>query len=250
MATGYWEVLVGLVIGLLGGVVGSLLGIGGGALMTPLLLAGGVPIEAAVPASLLAIVGTSLGGLYEYDRRDLVDYELASLLLTAGVAGSIAGVFLAEAQAERVMKPVLAAVLVYTGLDMLRKSMRTGETRGEPRPLWLGWATTILAGVVSSLAGVGGGVLIVPIINRVLGRPIKVAVATSKLMVGVTSGAGAVGYLLIGYMKPCLALSLLAGTLTGGILGSKAGVRASGRTITVLFAAFMIIMSVVVLVRG
>ena len=250
MTAGYWEVLVGLAIGLLGGTVGSILGIGGGALMTPLLLASGVPIEAAVPASLLAIVGTSLGGLYEYDKRGLVDYELASILLTAGVAGSIAGVFLAEAQAEKVMKPVLSVVLVYTGLDMLRKSMRAGEARGEPKPLWMGWASTILAGVVSSLAGVGGGVLIVPIINRVVGRPIKVAVATSKLMVGVTSGAGAIGYLLIGYMKPCLALSLLAGTLTGGILGSKAGVRASGRTITVLFAAFMIIMSIVVLVRG
>ena len=250
MLAGYEELAVGLAIGLLGGFIGSLLGIGGGALMTPLLLASGVRIEAAVPASLLAIVGTSIGGLYEYDRRGLVDYELASILLTAGVAGSIMGVFLAEAEAGRIMKPVLAAVLAYTAVDMLRKTLAAGESRGSPRPVWIGWTSTIAAGLVSSLAGVGGGILIVPIINRILGKPIKVAVATSKLMVGITSGAGAVGYLLIGYMKPCLALSLLAGTLTGGIAGSKAGVKASGRTITLLFAAFMAIMSIVVLVRG
>ena len=86
--------------------------------------------------------------------------------------------------------------------------------------------------------------------NRVVGIEIKRAVATSKLMVGVTASAGALGYYLYGALDPNLGLTLMAGTLLGGLLGSKAGVSASSKTITIIFAGFLIIMSIVVLVRG
>ncbi|MCE4626655.1 MAG: TSUP family transporter, partial [Desulfurococcales archaeon] len=63
------DALTFLIFGILGGFLGSILGIGGGSLMTPLLLAAGYDILVAVPASLLAIVGTSIGGLYVYEEK-------------------------------------------------------------------------------------------------------------------------------------------------------------------------------------
>ncbi len=248
------EEVAPLLIGLLAGTVGSLLGIGGGSLMTPLLVAAGYGIGEAVPASLLAIVGTSVGGLYVYEREGLVDYRLASILLSSTVLGSIVGVSLAVAKGAFLMKAVLSVVLVYTGINMAYSVARgrAGEASGceTPARLLMGWLASILAGMVSALAGVGGGILKVPIMNKVVGVEIKRAVATSKLMVGVTASAGAIGYYYAGTLNPNLGLTLMAGTLLGGLLGSKAGVRASGKTIAILFAGFLLVMSVIVLVRG
>ncbi len=242
-----------ILVGVAAGFIGSLFGIGGGAIMTPLLIAAGYPPETAVPASLLAVVGTSLGGLYVYEREGLVDYSLGTLMLTATVLGSIAGVLAAEAAGGGLMKAALAVVLAYTGATMMRRALKgataAGSGAGHAR-LPLGWLASITAGIASSLAGIGGGVLIVPILNRIVGVDIKKAVATSKMMVGVTAASGAIGYMLIGYLNPCLGLALLAGTLMGGLAGSLVGVRLSGRTVLLLFSGFLLVMSVVVLVRG
>ena len=247
-------VMLPLVIGVFAGTIGSLLGIGGGSLMTPLLVAAGYNIEEAVPASLLAIVGTSVGGLYVYERENLVDYRLASLFLSATVLGSILGISIAVSNGAKIMKAILSIVLVYTGATMTVRVLKGQPDKAggaeTPARIAFGWATSILAGMVSALAGVGGGILKVPIMNRVVGVEIKRAVATSKLMVGVTASAGALGYYLYGALDPNLGLTLMAGTLLGGLLGSKAGVSVSSKTITILFAGFLMIMSIVVLVRG
>ncbi len=243
-----------IAIGFAAGMIGSVLGIGGGVLMTPLLIALGYDITVAVPASLLAIVGTSVGGLYVYEKEGLVDYRLGTLLLSATVLGSIIGVMIAAQGYKQVMRLVLAVTLVYTGIAMLRKSggaqSPRGEAGGGPRRLAAGWAASLVAGAVSSLAGVGGGVLVVPIINRIVGAPIKRATATSKMMLGATAATGALGYLLLDYMEPCLGLLLLAGTLTGGLAGSLLGVRVSGKAVTIAFAVLLIVMGLLVIVRG
>jgi len=241
-------------IGIVAGTVGSLLGIGGGSIMTPLLVAAGYGIQEAVPASLLAIVGTSVGGLYVYEQENLVDYRLAALFLSATVLGSIIGITIAIVGGASVMKLILAIVLVYTGITMTMRVLRgQAEKAGgaeTPARLLVGWAASILAGMVSVLAGVGGGILKVPIMNRVVGIEIKRAVATSKLMVGVTASSGVLGYYLMGALNPNLGLTLMAGTLIGGLAGSKLGVTVSSKTMTILFAAFLIVMSVVVILRG
>jgi len=241
-------VLVAVAVGAAAGFIGSIFGIGGGAIMTSFMVAAGFDIRVAVPASLLAVVGTSLGGLYVYEREGLVDYRLAPILLTATVAGSIAGVTIAAAGAVQLMRATLAAVLAYTGLTMLRGRARADAPRRGSLPL--GWVASILAGMASSLAGIGGGVLLVPIMNKIVGVPIKRAVATSKMMVGVTAATGVIGYYLAGLLDSCLGLSLLAGTILGGLAGSMVGVRLSHKTVQTLFAIFLLVMSAVVVLRG
>jgi len=248
------SLLLPLLVGVVAGTVGSLLGVGGGSIMTPLLVAAGYPIEQAVPASLLAIVGTSVGGLYVYEREGLIDYRLAAIFLSATVMGSIIGISIAVAGGAGVMKTILSIVLVYTGLSMTYRVVRgqAGQAAGAETPgrVLFGWLASILAGMVSALAGVGGGILKVPIMNRIVGIDIKRAVATSKLMVGVTASAGVLGYYMYGALNPNLGLTLMAGTLLGGLLGSKIGVTVSSKTITILFAGFLIVMSIVVLLKG
>jgi len=246
------DALLFLSIGFAGGFLGSILGIGGGSLMTPLLLAAGYDITVAVPASLLAIVGTSLGGLYVYEEKGLIDYELAVTAEAVTVPGSLTGVLIASAGFKEVMKLTLAIILLIISVDMLRpeESGNSGGDRGSNTHSLAGYASMYLAGMVSALAGIGGGVLKVPVLHKLMGVDIKEAVATSKLMVGLTGAAGALGYYLGGMLNSCLALSLLAGSLAGGLAGARTGVKLSGRLIKVLFSSFLFAMSILVIVRG
>jgi len=243
-----------LVFGVLGGFLGSLLGIGGGSIMTPLLLAAGYDILVAVPASLLAIVGTSIGGLYVYEEKRLIRYETAIYAESITIPGSITGVIIASAGFKQVMKITLAAILIIISIEMIRSYLKDSRSensvnKGTKRPV-IGFTSMYFAGLISALAGIGGGVLKVPILTRLLGLDVKEAVATSKLMVGITGAAGALGYFVGGFMNSCLALSLLAGSLIGGLLGSKTGVKLSGKAIAFLFSGFLMIMAVIVILRG
>ena len=246
------DALLFLTIGFAGGFLGSILGIGGGSLMTPLLLAVGYDITVAVPASLLAIVGTSLGGLYVYEEKGLIDYDLAVTAEAVTVPGSLTGVLIASAGFKEAMKLTLAIILLLISIDMLRpeKQDNNGEGFGYNAHPAIGYASMYLAGMISALAGIGGGVLKVPVLHKLMGVDIKNAVATSKLMVGLTGAAGALGYYLGGLLNSCLALSLLAGSLAGGLAGARTGVKLSGRLIKILFSVFLLAMSVLVIVRG
>ncbi|MCE4620505.1 MAG: sulfite exporter TauE/SafE family protein [Desulfurococcales archaeon] len=246
------DALLFLTIGFAGGFLGSILGIGGGSLMTPLLLAVGYDITVAVPASLLAIVGTSLGGLYVYEEKGLIDYDLAVTAEAVTVPGSLTGVLIASAGFKEAMKLTLAVILLLISIDMIRptKQGNNGENAGPSTHPLVGYASMYLAGMISALAGIGGGVLKVPVLHKLMGVDIKKAVATSKLMVGLTGAAGALGYYLGGLLNSCLALSLLAGSLAGGLVGARTGVKLSGRLIKVLFSLFLLAMSVLVIVRG
>lgn len=249
------DATVFLSVGILGGILGSILGIGGGVLMTPFLLLAGYDILVAVPASLLAIVGTSMGGLYVYDEKNLIRYDLAVYAEGFTIPGTITGVMIASAGFKQVMKLTLAVILALISIEMMRtylgdsSSGSKAEQARKARPL-LGYTSMYFAGLISVLAGIGGGVLKVPILTKLLGMDVKEAVATSKLMVGITGAAGALGYFIGGYLNSCLALSLLAGSITGGLIGSKTGARLSGRTIAFLFSIFLLAMSVLVVVRG
>ncbi len=249
------DALIFLAFGGIGGFLGSILGLGGGAIMTPLLLAVGYDILVAVPASLLAIVGTSIGGLYVYEERGLINYDLAVTAESVTIPGSLTGVIIASAGFKQVMRLTLAVILVIISIEMIRPYITmqggAGKHESDPRrrPI-IGYASMYFAGMISALAGVGGGVMKVPILNKLLGVDMKETVATSKLMVGITGAAGALGYYLSGYMHSCLALSLLTGSLIGGLAGSKTGVRLSGKTIAILFSTFLLSMAIITILKG
>lgn len=254
--TGLADALTFLAFGAFGGFMGSILGIGGGSLTTPLLLAAGYDILVVVPASLLAMVGTSIGGLYVYDEKRLIHFDTAVIAESLTVPGSITGVLIASAGYKQVMKITLTVILLLISFEMLRAYLRdyrgqeeiSDRGNGSRSPI-IGFASMYFAGLISALAGVGGGILKVPILRRLVGLSMKEAVATSKLMVGITGAAAALAYFMGGLMDSCLALSLLAGSLLGGFLGSKTGAGLSGKTLTLIFSGFMMVMAIVVLAR-
>ncbi len=252
-------VALGLPVGLVAGFVGTLLGIGGGAIMVPVMVLLGVPVSVAAPASLVAILGTSAGGLRRLFRRGLVDWRLAAFLETASGLGAALGVYLQGMLPEWVLRLLLGVVLLASAAGMVLQG-RLGNSEGAgggaglvkvsvPR-LAAAWAVSLLAGIVSALLGVGGGIIKVPVLVFVVGLPLRVALSTSKLMVGITASVGVVGYAVGGRIYWPLAISLLAGTYLGATGASRLLVSLREKVLRVIAASYYVVMGFVLVLRS
>ena len=241
-----YTVALALAVGLAAGAAGTFLGIGGGAIMVPVLTAAGVPVKVAAPASLVAILGTSAGGLRRLLRRGLVRWRLAVFLESASALGAAAGVHLQGVLSERQLRLLLGLVLLASSAGvLLQDRLGRPEWRGPgswrragPLRLAAAWLASLAAGTVSALLGVGGGVLKVPVMALLLGLPMKLAVSTSKLMVGMTAAVGVAGYTLEGRVEWGLALPLLLGTYTGATLAARRLVAAREAHLRLLAASY------------
>ena len=109
---------------------------------------------------------------------------------------------------------------------------------------------SLLAGLVSALFGVGGGIVKVPVMNLVMGVPIRVATATSNLMIGVTASAGALVYLFRGGIDPYVAAPTAFGVFAGASLASRLSDRVDLAVLRLLFVAVLIVTAAQMALRG
>ena len=107
-----------------------------------------------------------------------------------------------------------------------------------------GMAGSLGAGLVSALLGVGGGIVKVPLMNLVMGVPLRVATATSNLMIGVTAAASAVIYLLRGGIDPYVAGPTAVGVFCGAFLGARLAPRIDLRYLRFLFVGVLTLTAV------
>ena len=109
---------------------------------------------------------------------------------------------------------------------------------------------SLFAGLVSALFGVGGGIVKVPVMNLVMGVPIRVATATSNLMIGVTASAGALIYLFRGGIDPYVAAPTAIGVFAGASLASRVAHRVDLRALRLLFVAVLVLTAAQMAWRG
>jgi uncharacterized membrane protein YfcA len=109
-----------------------------------------------------------------------------------------------------------------------------------PRRLGPGAVGSVVAGLVSALLGIGGGIVKVPVMNIVMGVPLRVATATSNLMIGITASTSAIVYLLRGGIDPYIAGPTAVGVFLGATLGSRTAHRIDLRLLRLLFAAVLL----------
>jgi uncharacterized membrane protein YfcA len=247
-------------LGALVGFISGMFGIGGGFLMTPMLVFLGIPAPVAVSTMANHVAASSMSSVIAYSRRRAVDLRMGAVLAAGGIAGSIAGVELFRwlrllGQADLVVSVSYLVFLGVIGGLMLRESVGAilRRRRGQPppprrdrRPVWLyglpfkmrfprsrlyisvipPLALGGFVGVLSAVMGVGGGFVLVPAMVYLLRMPAGMVVGTSLLQIIVTSSL--TGVLQAGRNQSVdivLALLLIA----GGIVGAQYGARASSR---------------------
>jgi uncharacterized membrane protein YfcA len=271
--------LVSFLIALLAGAFGSVLGIGGGLFIIPSLnLFLGVQLKTAIAASIVAVIATSLGGGHVYVRTRVADIRLGLILALATAPSAVVGAILATHVNARVLAAVFAVVLAVSAYRMLASArsgvsstpqanthapshlrFRTGyrePSTGEVIPYTvsrvpMGVAASTVAGLVSGMLGVGGGIVQVPVMNLLMGVPIKVATTTSTYIIGITAMAGAFVYYnhRPSLVDPALAVPVTIGVFIGASIGSRVLGRVSQRALRNTFTAVLAIYAVQMTLR-
>jgi len=249
-----------VVLGAAVGFISGLFGIGGGFLMTPVLVLLGIPPAVAVASEANHVAASSMSSVVSYGRKRAVDFRMGGVLAAGGAAGSVLGVEVFRwlrllGQADLVVSVSYFVFLGVIGGLMLTESLaavlrrRRGEPpkrRGDRRPPWLYGLPLkmrfprsrlyisvippvvlgLSVGVLSAIMGVGGGFILVPAMIYVLRMPAAVVVGTSLFQIIITTGLTSV---LQAGRNQTVDVVLATLLLAGGVLGAQFGAKASSR---------------------
>jgi uncharacterized protein len=268
-----------ILAGVAAGLVGAVLGTGGGVFLIPLLVLGfDVPMHYAVATSIVSVIATSSAVASTNIERGTANMRLGMVLEVATSAGAILGGVSAGWLVASVLEGFFGLVLLPTAALMWRGKELEGETADAARPRehgalpisppdapetmgllggcyfdpdegqvvtyrvrrpGAGLAISFLAGSVSGLLGIGGGVFKVPALHLLCQVPIKAAAATSNFMIGVTASASAFLYYGRGEVRPALTAATVIGVLAGSALGSALNRRIHGTHVRKVFAVLL-----------
>ena len=250
------------------GVFGSLLGLGGGVLLVPLLTLGfDLPVREAVGVSLVCVIVTSAASAAIFLDRGVANLRLGMVLELFTAMGALIGGTLAFRLDERIVAGLFSAMLLYTAATMIRSrpdtalaeasaadpatsvpapSTRQGRlTDAMSGPTYrvgapvTGAVGGVGAGVISAILGIGGGLVMVPVMHVLMGVPLRVATATSNLMIGITASTSALVYLLLGGIDPYATGPAAIGVFAGATVGSRVAHRIDLRVLRLLFAVVL-----------
>ncbi len=262
--------------GLLVGFLSGLTGVGGGFLITPLLIFVGVPPLIAVGTGAAQIVGASAIGSYSHWRMGNVDMRMALVLLIGSWTGGLLGVHVAKILERSghfglVVTFLYVGLLGFIGISMLiealmavrgKKKVKSAKEKSASWADRLPWQMNfpvsdlrtslliplglgIAVGILTALMGVGGGFVMVPIMLYVLKMPTKVVIGTSLFQLLFTTAE--VGILQAGMnhaVDPYLALALVLGSIFGTQFGARLGARMPGEQLRLVLALVVVAVAV------
>jgi uncharacterized membrane protein YfcA len=252
------------------GALGGMLGIGGGVFIIPVLtMALHVPIKVAIGASLVSVIATSSAAGAVYVGHGLAHVKLGMVLEIATTLGALTGGLTAIVMSDRMLEGLFAVVLLYTASRM-RKLKPEGERVGptghldtayrEPvtgrmvrygvRRLPSGMVASFVAGNLSGMLGIGGGVVKVPVMTLVMGMPLRAAIATGNFMIGVTAATSALIYAARGYIAPNVAVPTALGVLVGASVQTRLFVGVRGTPLKWIFAGILLVLGVEMAVKA
>ena len=264
-------VMMSVSVGLLSG----LFGVGGGFLLTPLLIFLGVDPAIAVATAAPQIAASTITALISHWRRGNVDIRLGLMLVLCSAPGALLGVWAfgfleAQAHLDRVLHVLFALLLGGSGCAMLFDALRHHrqskvilphqQVVGDFLHLWLSlpWPLSFersrikvsllplagfagLVGFLGTLLGIGGGFVIVPVLIAVFQVPVLVAAATSSFQIFFTMVFASGLHIIQNHpIEPALAFWLLVGGVIGGHAGSLIGGRLSAVSFRSWFAVLML----------
>lgn len=234
-------------LGLLVGAYGTLVGAGGGSVLVPILLIL-LPLEspATVTAISLAVVFfNAYSGTIAYMRMDRVDYRAGVLFTLAGLPGAVLGTLLVHEIPRSLFDPIFGILLMAIGVTLVASPLGTGGENEHDvtapvsdRRMLVGSVGSAYIGVLSSLVGIGGGIIHVPFLIRVLRMPPHMATATSHFVLTFIALTATVTHVALGEFERGLAqtMYLAVGVMMGAPLGATLSTRLQGSLIVRLLA--------------
>lgn len=257
--------------------VGSIGGLGGAILLVPLLTLGDMSIAEAAPLGLVSVIAGSVAAGRRQTNDGVVNHRFGIVTELGATTGAIVGVLLAGTLSNTTLTIVLAAVAMLAAVggawrrgvrwkpDPALGAREVGERAGSlagayrlnddvvpyaPTRMPLGVALMAVSGVVTGLAGVGGGFLKTPLSSEVMRLPAKVAAGTSTFTIGLTATTALLLMAIDGRVDVSDAALVVLGALAGGTIGSGLQRRMSPPVVRRATAFVLAVISVVLVLRA
>jgi len=256
------------------GFLGALLGIGGGVILIPfLVLFMGVPVHYAIGAGMVAVIATSTASGISYVKGGATNIKLSMFLEAGTVAGALIGALLAARLDEYVLEILFSLVIFYCAFvmfssmgkfrrawnDKVAERFDLGHHHHDPVHGKQKYGVTnsisglfgsVAAGCISSLFGIGGGVVKVPLMNQLMKVPMKAAAATSNFMIGVTAATGSLVFIGLGYVVPWIVAPVTFGVGLGSLIGSRTSHKFHPETLKLLFVLLLVYVGIRMALKG
>lgn len=268
-----------LIIGvaLLTSTIGSIGGLGGAILLVPLLTLGDMTIAQAAPLGLVSVIAGSVAAGRRQTDDGIVNHRFGIVTELGATSGAIIGVLLAGSLSNTALTFVLAAVAFVAAVGgAWRRGMRwkpdptlaaseVGERHGSlagayrlngqvvpyaPTRITLGVVLMAASGVITGLAGVGGGFLKTPLSSEVMRLPAKVAAGTSTFTIGLTATTALLLMAIDGRVDASDAALVVLGALAGGTIGSGLQRRLSPQVVRRATSVVLVVIAVILVVRA
>jgi len=223
-------------------IIFMMFGQGGGAVYVPMLLSFGLPLYRCAATSQVLIIVATISALLVFQKAGLVDWSLALIVEPPTNLGAFLGGYLSPYFPAAFSKLAFACIILIGAYFMIKPIVDRQARATVKKDFWFclkrnfgneSYALNllviiplmILAGFVAGMLGVGGGLIKVPALVLLGGVPMKIAVGSSSLMIGITALTGLFGHALAGHFDPKLALTLGVAVLAGSQIGARFGVK-------------------------
>jgi uncharacterized membrane protein YfcA len=263
-------------LGVFSGFLGGLLGVGGGIIVVPILiLIFDLQAKQAVGTSLVMIIFTALSATFAYQRQKRLDWKVGILGASVTVPGAAIGAYATNFISSNVLTILFGIFLFFIAAFMFRRSYRTGNQKRKAqtqtgcktgRLVWQrkiidaygsvfqydadmlsGLALLFFGGLASGFFGIGGGLIVVPILMSVVGLPMHLAVATSMLTMIFTSISGVATHIILGNVLFEYAAPLVVGIVIGAQLGARTAKRLRSASLERVFAVVVFMIGIVLI---
>jgi uncharacterized membrane protein YfcA len=264
-----------VLLGLFSGFLGGLLGVGGGIIVVPILiLAFNLRAQQAVGTSLVMIIFTALSATFAYSRQKRLDWKVGLMGAVVTVPGAVIGAYLTQFFSSNSLTIIFGVFLFFIAASMFRQSNRTtsrdkiqAETkRKTTRSVWkrkiidaygnvfqydaniyTGLALLFVGGLASGFFGIGGGLIVVPILAGIVGLPMHIAVATSMLTMIFTSVSGVATHIMLGHVLFEYAAPIVVGIVVGAQLGARTAKRLRSVSLQRVFAVVVVVIGIILI---
>jgi uncharacterized protein len=219
-----------IAIGFIVGTIGTLIGAGGGFLLVPilLLLDPHMTPDVVTGISLAVIFFNAASGSVAYARMGRIVYKAGIIFALAALPGAIIGVYTTSHIPRTVFNGIFGCLMIAASVYLMTTSeTKTEEKQLENYNLGLGACISVVIGFLSSVLGIGGGIIHVPALTRILNFPVHIATATSHFVLSITALVATIIHLMNGTLKGQLGTILWISL--GAIIGAQVGAKLSNQ---------------------
>ena len=232
-------------LGFAAGLLGSIIGLGGGIIIVPVLTFFGFSPALVASNSIFAVFSNAIASSISYAKQRRIEYSIGLKLGLLSIPGTVVGAFISSEITPSIFKILFALILISASIYIFfKRKIEQKNYNLSKQIMILAIGASFVAGIISGLFGVGGGIIFVPLMVVAMGLSMKNAAPTSQFILLFASGSALVTHTILGHPDFYQALLLATGAFVGGLVGARLSLEIKENSLKILISIVMIAVAV------